>query len=258
MQPPRRDFPHRSLAGHFPGQPRAASPAGRAQRRRPRGARGNGDQIVGINSSQIWVSIDPKADYDRTVAAIRETIDGYPASRRASRTTCATKSAKCSPAPPTRWWCASMGRSPTSCARRRRKCGSALAGIRGIVDLRTEGQVEEPQVKVKVNLDAAGRANIKPGDVRRASATVFSGITVGYLFEEQKHLRRGGMGRARSARQPDQAERPVGRARRSQGRAPGRSRRRAIVPTPTIIRHEGISPYVDVVANVRPGPRFGG
>ena len=37
-----------------------------------------GDQVVGINSSQIWVGIDPKADYDKTIAAIRETVDGYP------------------------------------------------------------------------------------------------------------------------------------------------------------------------------------
>src|SRR6267142_350421 len=41
-----------------------------------------GDQVVGINSSQIWVSIDPAADYNKTLAAVRETIDGYPGSER--------------------------------------------------------------------------------------------------------------------------------------------------------------------------------
>jgi len=34
-----------------------------------------GDQVVGINSSQIWISLEPTADYDKTVAAIRETAD---------------------------------------------------------------------------------------------------------------------------------------------------------------------------------------
>src|SRR5204862_422814 len=63
---------------------------------------------------------------------------------------------------------------------------AALAGIRGIADLRAEDQVEEPHVQVKVDLDAAGKAGVKPGDVRRASATIFSGLTVGFLFEEQK------------------------------------------------------------------------
>jgi len=37
-----------------------------------------GDQVVGINSSQLWVSLAPGADYPKTMAAIRETIEGYP------------------------------------------------------------------------------------------------------------------------------------------------------------------------------------
>ena len=42
--------------------------------------------------------------------------------------------------------------------------------FKGLVDLKVEGEVEEPQIEVKVNLDAASKADIKPGDVRRASA----------------------------------------------------------------------------------------
>src|SRR5207247_10723434 len=63
-----------------------------------------------------------------------------------------------------------------------------LSGIGGVVDLRAEGQVEEPQVSVTVNLERAGKASVKPGDVRRVSATVFSGLTVGLLSAEQKIL----------------------------------------------------------------------
>ncbi|MEO7399234.1 MAG: efflux RND transporter permease subunit, partial [Polaromonas sp.] len=37
-----------------------------------------GDQVVGINSSQIWIGLEPTADYDKTVAAIRETAGAYP------------------------------------------------------------------------------------------------------------------------------------------------------------------------------------
>jgi Cu/Ag efflux pump CusA len=37
-----------------------------------------GDQVVGLNSSQLWVSLDRKAAYDATVAAIQQTVDGYP------------------------------------------------------------------------------------------------------------------------------------------------------------------------------------
>jgi Cu/Ag efflux pump CusA len=37
-----------------------------------------GDKVVGINSGELWVSIDPSADYDATIAAVRDVIDGYP------------------------------------------------------------------------------------------------------------------------------------------------------------------------------------
>ena len=46
--------------------------------------------------------------------------------------------------------------------------------------------LEEPQVEIEVKLDAAKQYGVKPGDVRRAAATLLSGIEVGYLFEEQK------------------------------------------------------------------------
>src|SRR5207302_8716682 len=37
-----------------------------------------GDQAVGINSATLWVSVDPSASYDATVAAIQRTLGGYP------------------------------------------------------------------------------------------------------------------------------------------------------------------------------------
>ena len=37
-----------------------------------------GDQVVGVNSAELWVSIDPDADYDETVAAVNSTMAGYP------------------------------------------------------------------------------------------------------------------------------------------------------------------------------------
>jgi Cu/Ag efflux pump CusA len=37
-----------------------------------------GDQVVGINSGELWVTLDPKADYDTTLAAVRDVIGGYP------------------------------------------------------------------------------------------------------------------------------------------------------------------------------------
>ena len=36
------------------------------------------DEVVGIYFGENWISVDPAVDYDETVAAIQETVDGYP------------------------------------------------------------------------------------------------------------------------------------------------------------------------------------
>ena len=36
------------------------------------------DEVVGIDFTENWISVDPKVDYDKTLAAIQETVDGYP------------------------------------------------------------------------------------------------------------------------------------------------------------------------------------
>ena len=37
-----------------------------------------GEEIAGVNFGENWISIDPAADYDKTLAAIEETVAGYP------------------------------------------------------------------------------------------------------------------------------------------------------------------------------------
>ena len=37
-----------------------------------------GDQVVNVNSAELWVSIDPAADYAKAAADIQKVVDGYP------------------------------------------------------------------------------------------------------------------------------------------------------------------------------------
>ena len=105
-------------------------------------------------------------------------------------------------------------------------------------------------MRVKVDLDAAGRVNVKPGDVRRSSATVFSGLVVGYLFKEQKIFEVVVWG-APETRQSLTNLRDlwVEKSDRHHARLADIADV-SMVSTPTVIRHERIAPYVDVVANV--------
>ncbi len=61
-----------------------------------------------------------------------------------------------------------------------------LTGVRGVDRPVTQQQWHEPSLQIKVKLAAAERYGITPGDVRRASATLFAGLPVGSLYEDQK------------------------------------------------------------------------
>ena len=39
------------------------------------------DQVVGTNSSQLWVSLDPAVDHNAALAAVRSAVAGYPGMR---------------------------------------------------------------------------------------------------------------------------------------------------------------------------------
>jgi CzcA family heavy metal efflux pump len=209
-----------------------------------------GDQVVGINSSQIWVGLDPNADRDHTVAAIRETIDGYPGVDRSVQTYLRDKVGEVLTGESKAIVVRIYGQKREILAQKAEEVRQALSDVKGIVDLRADGQIEEPQVQVRVDLDAAGRAAVKPGDVRRSSATIFSGLVVGYLFKDQKIYEVVVWG-APEVRQSlsDIRDLWVEKSDRTHARL-GDVANVSMVSTPTVIRHERISPYVDVVANV--------
>ena len=36
------------------------------------------DEVVGVNFTELWISLDPSVDYDSKVAEIQRVVDGYP------------------------------------------------------------------------------------------------------------------------------------------------------------------------------------
>jgi CzcA family heavy metal efflux pump len=209
-----------------------------------------GDQIVGINSAQIWVGIDPESDYEATVSKIRGTINGYPGIDRNVqaylRDTVSQALTGASNAVVVRIF----GPNREILREKAEEVRNALDGVDGLVDLRAVGQVKEPQIRVKVDLEKAGAANVKPGEVRRASATVFAGLTVGYLYEQQKIYDVLVWSAPEARDSIDNINNLlVERADRTHVRL-GDVADVRIVPTPTVIKHDGSASYVDVVANV--------
>jgi CzcA family heavy metal efflux pump len=145
-----------------------------------------GDQVVGINSAQLWIYIDPKVDYDATVAAVQQTVDGYSGLYRNVSTYIAHILSQPITSPGDSITVRVYGEDLAVLRRQAEDMQPALAGIKGVASANVDLPVEEPTLEIEVDLMTAQRYGIKPGDVRRAAAIMLSGIQVGSLFEEQK------------------------------------------------------------------------
>jgi Cu/Ag efflux pump CusA len=143
------------------------------------------DQVVGVNSGALWVSIDPSADYDATVAAVREVVDGYPGI--ASEVIAHSRDRVNEVLTGREDLVVRVyGEELDVLGDKAEEVRQALTEIEGVVDPQVTLPDEEPTIEVETDLARAQQFGIKPGDVRRAAATLVTGIVVGNLFEEQK------------------------------------------------------------------------
>ena len=230
----------RDLKG-VPGVQNVAAHIGRAL---------SGDQIVNMNSGQIWLSMDASANYDATVEAVRSVIDEYPGVDRNIQSYLGERVRDALTGSSSPVVVRLFGPDRDTLKAKAEEVRTLLSRINGITDLKVEGTVEEPQLHVKVDLVAASKVGLKPGDVRRAAATMSSGLEVGKIFEQQKVFdvivwskpeTRSNM----SGLQNIMISTPSGEFIRL-----GDVSEIRVVPTPAVIRHERSSPYIDVTANV--------
>ncbi len=162
-----------------------------------------GDRVVNVNSSEVWVTIRPDADYDQTMDAIRDAAatvpDVNPEVLSYTTEKLLNVGALTNGNNPVRGSELNLltgldqpiavrlyGQNQEILHEQANRVQSVLAGIDGIVNPRVITTSTEPTVEIEVNLAKAQAAGISPGDVRRAEATLLQGIQVGSVFEEQK------------------------------------------------------------------------
>jgi Cu/Ag efflux pump CusA len=162
-----------------------------------------GDARVDVNSAEVWASLSPDADHDAVVGRIEDVVAGvrgvdhdvgsYTADRiravgaldqgvnDASGDGLQVLTGTGSPLV-TRVY----GHDPAVLAREAERIRGVMTRIDGVVDPRIERPVDQPNLVIEVDLARAQRLGIKPGDVRRAEATLLQGIQAGSVFEDQK------------------------------------------------------------------------
>ncbi len=145
-----------------------------------------GDTVVGMNSGELWVSLDPSVGHETAVAAVQGVIDGYPGLFRAVQTYQPERTAEALTGPDEDIFVRIYGHDLEVLYGQAEEIRQRLAGIDGVSEARADRLVEEPQVEIEVDLAAAELYRIKPGDVRRQATTLLSGLRVGNLYEENK------------------------------------------------------------------------
>lgn len=231
-----------------------------------------GDQVVDVNSGELWVSIGRDADYDATKARIETVVADYPGlvhdvatyERQRIRDVAALDDREAggggagsgdldvltgSDRRPL--LVRVYGEDPATLRAQAARMQRMLTQVDGIVDPRVEAQIEEPTVAIEVDLAKAQRLGIKPGDVRRAAAALLSGIEVGSLFRQQKVFEV-------VVRATPEARRSLTDVRGLLIDTPGGGHVRLgdvatvrVRPTPAVIQREASSRRIDVTADVR-------
>ena len=162
-----------------------------------------GDQVVNVNSGELWVSIDPGANYDETLASIDDVVGG---TRGVEHDVVAYTTQKIRDVGALQQGDNDVGgdnldvltgsdeplvvrvygQDLTTLTREATKVLRAVSQVDGVVAPRLELPVTQPNVEIETDLDRAQRFGVKPGDVRRAEAALLQGIQVGSIFQKQK------------------------------------------------------------------------
>ena len=208
------------------------------------------DEVVGMYFGENWISVDPEVDYDETVDAIQAAVDGYPGLFRDVLTYLKERIREVLTGSSDAIVIRIYGQDLEILRNKAEEVRQSLEGIEGMIDLHTELLTEIPQVEVEVDLEKAQQHGIKPGDVRRAVATLIASVEVGDLWKDKIYdVRVIGTPELRSNLTNVREmliDTPNGGHVRLEEVADVR-----IMPTPNVIKREDLKRRIDVSANVK-------
>jgi len=142
--------------------------------------------VVGINFTELWISIDEDVDYDATVAAVQEAVNGYPGLYRDLLTYLRERIKEVLTGGSTSIVVRIYGEDLQELRDQAVRVKDALGGIEGVADLKMESQTTIPQVQITPDVDALAAFGMTPADVQQAAAAIIQGIKVGEVYEAQK------------------------------------------------------------------------
>jgi CzcA family heavy metal efflux pump len=209
------------------------------------------DQVVGVNSGEIWVSIYGGADYDATLASVKDVVAGYPGLSRDVQTYSNERVREVLSGAEEDVVVRLYGEDLKLLGAKANDVKAAMSEVDGLVGEHVLTPPTQPTLTIEPNLAATQRYGIKPGDVRRAAATLLSGIGVGSLFEEAKVFDVVVWGTPEVRSSLTDVRRLLIDTPEGDHVRLGQVADVRIASNPTVVRRQAVSRYLDIAANVK-------
>jgi CzcA family heavy metal efflux pump len=143
-------------------------------------------ETADVNSAEVWVSLDPNADYRATLGALRGIVSAQTGVSAEVQTFLSKRMRESLTGEDEAVSVRIYGQDLGILRAKADEIRQTLGKIEGIKNVKAEQQDEQLAIDVAVDLEKARAYGLKPGDVRRATSALIGGITVGSLFQEQK------------------------------------------------------------------------
>jgi len=140
------------------------------------------DEVVGVNFGEHWIAMSDSAPYDETQAAIEDKVAQLPGVFQNVETYLNERIDEVLAGSSEPIDVRIFGSDLKLIRQKADELRDKIADLDGVDVAFVEFQEGVPQMEVKVNLAAAQRYGVKPGDVRRAAATLVESEEVGDIF----------------------------------------------------------------------------
>jgi CzcA family heavy metal efflux pump len=140
------------------------------------------DEVYGVDFGENWISVSKDVDYDKTLASVHRTVEGYPGVYRDVQTYLRERIKEVLTGTSESIVVRVFGPDLAVLREKADDVEKAIAGVPGVVDAHADLQADLPHIEVEVDLAAARRYGLKPGDIRRQTSTLLASEEVSDIF----------------------------------------------------------------------------
>ncbi len=141
------------------------------------------DEVVGINFTELWISIDPEAPHDATVARVEDTIRNYPGLQRDVLTYLRERIKEVLTGASSSIVVRIYGPALVGLREQAALVAAELGHVSGVTNLKIEPQVDVPQLEIRPRPDVLRELGLGPGDLRRIATMLVQGVRVGEIHD---------------------------------------------------------------------------